>query len=138
MDHGDAGEGASGSHEQDHAMYRMQRTAGCSVQDASAPPRMETLEKEQCNAGDRLGLPVPHAPLETAAAMETDAKVMVIGTATMETPVVPVLADDHTVITIDAVDAGVGAHLEQPSTPKPTPSPSLVVSCTNNFFFAQN
>jgi hypothetical protein len=48
-------------------------------------------------------------------------------------------ADDHAVITIDAVDAGVGAHLVQPSTPKPKPSSSLEVSCKEHvIFFAKN
>ena len=47
-----------------------------------------------------------------------------------------VLTEDDDVITINAVDAGVGAHLEQPSTPKPKPSrpDARVVSCTEYFF----
>ncbi|EAY97753.1 hypothetical protein OsI_19666 [Oryza sativa Indica Group] len=38
-------------------------------------------------------------------------------------------AMDHAVITVEAVDAGVVAHLEQPSTPQPTSSPSIAESC---------
>jgi hypothetical protein len=55
--------------------------------------------------------------------------------AAMETPAAAMVANDHGDITIDAVDAGVGAHLEQPSTPKPKPSPSLVVSCKELVIF---
>ena len=91
------------------------------------------METDQGDAGEGAGLPGPRArpvALETAAAAATKSQVAVD----------PVVADDHAVITIDAVDAGVGAHLEQPSTPKPKPSPSLVVSCIEHmvFLFAKN
>jgi len=95
-------------------------------------PTRATQEKEQ-------GFLAPRArpvALETAAAAATKSQVAVDPVIAVD----PVVADDHAVITIDAVDAGVGAHLEQPSTPKPKPSPSLVVSCIEHmvFLFAKN
>jgi len=97
------------------------------------------METDQGDTGEGAGLPGPRArpvALETAAAAATKSQVAVDPVIAVD----PVVADDHAVITIDAVDAEVGAHLEQPSTPKPKPSPSLVVSCIEHmvFLFAKN
>ena len=65
---------------------------------------------------------------DAAAVMET-----AVAAATTSLVVVdPIVADDHAVI---AADARVGAGLEQPSTPKPKPSLSLVVSCKEQVIF---
>lgn len=98
------------------------------VSSAAAP--METVVAAlEGNAGVRSGLPGPRAPTY-------DTFVMVTAAAAMETDDLVLVVDP--IITIDAVDVGVGAHLEQPSTPKPKPSPSLVVSCIEYFFKKKN
>jgi hypothetical protein len=54
----------------------------------------------------------------------------------MEAPIADMeTADDHAIITIDTVDAGVRAHLVQPSTPKPKHSLTLQVSCKEHVIF---
>ena len=85
-------------------------------------------------AAERLETPAVVVEIAAAAAgMETAA-------AVSQVAVDPVVADDHAVVADDhaviTVDDGVGGGLEQPSMPKPKPSPSLVVSCKEHLWKA--
>jgi len=101
-----------------------QRDIGCSTSmSLQSYPGYFSMSKQSTDTGDgsEHGQPVAHQqPPDFGQAERAGA---------VDRVYVEAAAMDHVVIT---VDAGVGAHLEHPSTRGPKSSPSIAVSCTSD------
>jgi hypothetical protein len=94
------------------------------------------LKKYSCFHKNRLCFHQNQQELDTDINIHVWVLSEILGTAmnsvvsaTMEIDTAAAMEITVNSVSIAAIDAGLGAHLEHPSTPQPTSSPSITVSC---------